>query len=860
MNTPPSAVEGRRDHAERVFEEALTVSYGDRARFVGDACGDDAALAAELRSLLEHAEAGERFFGRLAGAMLQSPIGVVSTVCGRYEVIGLIGAGGMGSVYRAHDTRLDRDVALKFLPPHLSVAPGAEDQLLLEARAAAGLEHINICTVYEVGETDEGWPFIAMALYNGESLKERLSRGPLPLTEAIDIACHIARGLGAAHARGIVHRDVKPGNVMLTTDGTAKLLDFGLATMPNSCVATGMTPGTVPYMSPEQTRGESLGRESDLWSLGVVLYEMLSGVRPFQGQSSREIVDAIRHSTFAPLSSIASSASTSLDRIVERLLQKEPSRRCNSTDALLADLAHERPSAASRTTRRLALGGHRRWIATLIVVLIAGMSAPTAWRRIRHASYRTEVSAATVSTSTRRTLALLPFDNADLNPDAKYLTEGLTEELTRALSGLPSVRVVSRASASRVTSVGRNVQEIGRALNVNAVLTGKLQNSNGRLRVTARLVDVADGSELWSKTYEHRSAELLMLPRELAVQIANALAVELSPVERGRIGRPGTRSDVALASFLKGRYFANQRNAAAYRLAIGYFTEAIAADSQYGAPWAGLAAVYSQQGMSGQLSPQEAQRLTQAAALRAIRLDDASAEVHAILGVYLHCYAWSSKDAESEFRRAIELDPGYALAHFYYSTMLRSVHRFDEAIAQLTTAIELDPLVPAFSETLGFTLLAAGRMDEALPRVRTALELDSTYWRAHAVLGNYFELTHRYEDAIREYERANQLAGPTAHRTTADLARLAALTGRKDEAARLLAILQSRATRTAIYEPAVATAYHALGDDASAYDWLEHAYRQRQPELRFLIGDLRFRPMSGDPRFIGLLGRLRLPR
>ena len=246
MNTPPSAVEGRRDHAERVFEEALTVSYGDRARFVGDACGDDAALAAELRSLLEHAEAGERFFGRLAGAMLQSPVGVASTVCGRYEVIGLIGAGGMGRVYRAHDTRLDRDVALKFLPPHLSAAPGAEDQLLLEARAAAGLEHINICTVYEVGETDEGWPFIAMALYNGESLKERLSRGPLPLSEAIDIACHIARGLGAAHARGIVHRDVKPGNVMLTADGTAKLLDFGLATMPNSCVATGMTPGTVP--------------------------------------------------------------------------------------------------------------------------------------------------------------------------------------------------------------------------------------------------------------------------------------------------------------------------------------------------------------------------------------------------------------------------------------------------------------------------------------------------------------------------------------------------------------------------------------------------------------------------------------
>jgi TolB-like protein/tetratricopeptide (TPR) repeat protein len=459
-----------------------------------------------------------------------------------------------------------------------------------------------------------------------------------------------------------------------------------------------------------------------------------------------------------------------------------------------------------------------------------------------------------------RTLALLPFDNADRNPDADYLTQGLTQELTRSLSRLSSVRVVRRTSASTVTGTGRSLQEIGRLLNVNAVLAGELQNSNGRRRVSARLVDVADGAVLWSKTYEPGPADLIALPRELAVQIATALAIELSPVERGRIGRPGTRSHEALASYMKGRYFANQRNAAAYRLAIGYFAQAIAADSQYGAPWAGLAAVYSQQGMSGQLSPQEAQRLAKTAALRAVALDDASAEAHAILGVYLHDYAWSSQDAERELRRAIELDPGYALAHFYYSTMLRSVHRFDEAIAQLTIAIELDPLVPAFNETLGFTLIAAGRMDEALPRLRTALELDSTYWRAHAVLGYYFELTHRYEDAVREYERANQLAGPTAHRTTADLARLAALTGRKDEAVRLVAMLQSRTARTAIYEPAVASAYHALGDDASAYNWLEHSYRQRQPELRFLIGDRRFQSMLGDPRFIALLGRLRLPR
>ena len=748
---------------------------------------------------------------------------------------------------------------MKFLPPHLNIAPEADRRLLMEARAAAGFEHINICTVYEIGDAEDGRPFIAMALYDGETLKERLARGPVSPTEAIDIACQVARGLGAAHARGIVHRDVKPGNIMLTTGGTVKLLDFGLATMPDARVTTGMTPGTVPYMSPEQTRGESVGRESDLWGLGVVLYEMLSGIRPFQGENNQEIIQAIRHSSVEPLPSVVSAASPSLDRLIERLLQKDPSQRYQSTDALLADLAHELPSTFSPATPPRAPGAQRRWTATLLVALGA-LGASTAWWRIHHAPYQSAVSAGTVSTSVPRTLALLPLDNADRNPDADYLTEGLTQELTRALSQLPSVRVVSRASASRFKGGGRNIQEIGRALNVNAVLAGRLQNSNGRLRVSMRLIDVADGGELWSKTYEHQLTDGMALPRELAVQVANALAIELSPVERGRIGRPGTRSHEAHASYLKGRYFANQRTAAAYGLAIGYFARAIAADSQYGAPWAGLAAVYAQQGFSGQLSSQTAQRLAREAALRAIALDDGSAEAHAILGVYLHDYAWSSEDAEREFRRAIELDPGYALAHFYYSTMLRSVHRFDEAIAQLTTAIELDPLVPAFNETLAFTLLAAGRTDEALLRVRIALELDSTYWRAHAVLGTYFEGTHRYEDAMREYERANQLAGPTAHRTTADLARVLAQTGKKAEAARLLAMLQSRAARTAIYEPAVATAYHALGDDASAYDWLEHAYRQRQPELRFLIGDSRFHAMSGDPRFIGLLGRLRLPR
>ena len=857
--TVPSASDPHRERAERLFHEALLLPPQDRSRFIAESCTGDTTLAAEVLSLLDHAQAGERFFGRLAEVVIP-PVMSSPVRAGRFEIMGAIGAGGMGMVYKAHDTRLDRDVALKFLPVQLSAAPDAEGRLLREARAAAGLEHVNICTVYEIGETGEGWPFIAMALYEGETLKERLARGPLLIDDTVNIALQVARGLGAAHAHGIVHRDIKPGNIILTADGTVKLLDFGLATMPDSHLPPGSTPGTVPYMSPEQTRGETVGPESDLWSLGVVIYEMLTGVRPFQGESNKEVVHAICQTTPEPLRRGSDSVSSSLKRIVQRLLEKEPERRYRSADELLTDLAQELPhltTSAGRAPLRRDSARWRVWAALGLITVAIGAAA--AWSRARQQTTRSTTADGTVVASPR-TLALLPFINEGGSTEDEYLSDGLTQELTRALATVRSVRVLSRTSATRLKDDRRDLRQIGRELKVSAVLAGSVQRSLGQLHIRARLVDVADGTELWSKTYDRGSTEVGSLPREIAIRIANALEAKLSPAQRDRLGRSRTRSEEALALYLKGRYFANQRTAAGYRLATRYFEQAIAADSAYGAPWAGLAAVYSQQGMSGQLSPQQAQERTRAAALRAIALDDSLAEAHVVLGIYLHAYGWDSDGAEREFRHAIELDPTYAAARFSYGLFLRSIRRLDESIAQETTAIELDPLVPAFNEALAFTLLAAGRVDEAFARVRNALELDSTYWRAHAVLGLGYEVTGRSADAIHEYKHANQLAGPAAHRTTGDLARVLAVTGREREARRLVELLQSRASRTGIYEPGVATAFFALRDQAAAYDWLEHAYQERQPELRYLVGDLRFLRMSADPRFVDLLHRLRLPR
>lgn len=853
-STPRSATGDQGDRVERLFEQALELPRSDRERFIATECGDDTALAADLLSLLGHAMAGERFFGRLAHVMTP-PVLPPTIVADRYELRGVIGTGGMGTVYRAHDTRLDRDVALKFLPSPFIGAFDPGKRLLLEARAAAGLEHVNVCTVYEIGETDEGWPFIAMALYEGETLKERLARGPLSATVAVDVAVQVARGLGAAHARGVVHRDVKPGNIMLTTGGGVKLLDFGLATRPDAQLPDGVTPGTIPYMSPEQTRGEPLGPQSDLWSLGVVLYEMVAGVRPFSGNGNVETVDAIRGADPAPLRDRAPTASPSLERIVARLLEKQPERRYRDANDLLADFAAEHPGpAAFAPARRATALRFALWIGPL--VLVAGLGV--AWWGARHRPPRASTAAGTVAESTPRTLAILPFANVDRNPNTDYLSEGLTQELTKALSAVRSVRVVSRTSASRVDGNQQDVRQIGRVLRVNTLLIGRLQNSNSGLRIKARLLDATSGDELWTKTYDGKSADIATLPREIALRIANALEAKLSPSERERLESTRTKSQEALSLYLKGRYFANQRTAAAYRLAIDYFERAVRADSQYGAPWAGLARIYAAQGMSGQLTPEESRARARAAALRAVALDDSLAEAHAALAVYLQAYDWRPTATEREFRRAIELDPNYATARYNYANFLCSIGRYEEAIAQDMTANELDPLVPAFSESIAFPLLRLGRTSEALARLRTALELDSTYWRAHAMLANVFEVEKRYEDAMKEYERANQLAGPSAHRTTGDLARVLAITGHRDEARRLLSVLQAKASQTGVYDPALATALHALGGDAAAYAWLERAYDQRHPEIAFIGCDTRYRPMSNDPRFRNLLRRVGL--
>jgi len=395
-------------------------------------------------------------------------------------------------------------------------------------------------------------------------------------------------------------------------------------------------------------------------------------------------------------------------------------------------------------------------------------------------------------------------------------------------------------------------------LSASRILEGSVQRVGEQIRVRAQLINAADGLPVWFETYDRRFSDVFAIQTDLATRIASALQSELTNEDRSRLARHATTSPEAFSLYLKGRYFWHRRTRASYRRAIEHFKAAIEIDPRYAAPHAGLAAIYSQQGMNGDLSPAESQRLTRVSTLRALELDEGLAEAHSVLGVYFHTYEWKLDAAEREHLRAVALEPGNPTVRNYYGNFLRSLGRVDEAIEQQSIAVQLDPLAPAFSETLAFTLMRAGRVNEAYDRVQDALELDSTYWRAHAVLGSIYESMARPDDAVRAYERANVLAA--APRTLADIARVFARTGRETEARALIATLQAAATRDRKYEPAVATTLLALGDRDAAYAWLEEGYRMRHPHLSGMAGDPRFLPFQNDPRFIDLLRRAGVTR
>ena len=750
---------------------------------------------------------------------------MIGETLAHYRITSRLGGGGMGVVYRAEDIRLERSAAVKVLPAALMADAGAVERLRREARAASALNHPNICTVYDVGEAG-GRHFIAMELVEGQTLAERIGGRPMTAAELLPLAIEIADALDAAHGRGIVHRDLKPTNVLVTSRGSAKVLDFGLAKRLHGVDAAtaldltspGTALGTVAYMSPEQARGEAVDERSDLFSFGIVLYEMATGRAPFTGATSAVIFDAILNRDAPPVRSIAAAAPAPLEQLIGRLLARDPARRPASARLVLDELRELRRAIESTGSRRSA-----------------SAEGPS--------------------------IAVLPF--ADLSPqkDQQYFCEGMADEIITALSTLTSIRVASRSSSIKAQAAGLDVAEIGRRLNVGTVLEGSIRRAGDRIRITAQLTNVADGYQLWADRYDRAVDDVFAVQDEIARAIVGHLRARLvDTAAREPLVQRRTASREAYDLFLRGRSVMFQRIGRSFETAIAYFDQATAIDPDYAAPYAGRAQVYALLGFYGLATASELIARIRREASRALALDDTLSEAYSASAFVSCAYEWNWDRAEMEFQKALAHSPADIQPVVWRALFLLSwVHgRHDEAVALSRRAIAFDPLSGFAHWMAAYCFAMAGRMDEAFDAVRESIAREPNSFGAYRTLTAVSCLRRDAESALASAPRALELSGghPWA---IGDLGWAYAIAGRVAEARTQLAIVNADNVRNG-RNWAYASIIHAeLGDIDLAFESLERAFERREPLLMAIARWPGFAPLWGDPRLDDLKRRIGLP-
>jgi serine/threonine-protein kinase len=794
---------------------------------------------------------------------------MIGEVVTHYRILGKIGEGGMGVVYRAEDTRLGRQVAVKFLSSELSAAPLALERFTREARAASALNHPNICALYDIGDRD-GQPFLVMELLDGTTLRTRVETRPLPFDEMLALATQIADALDAAHSLGIVHRDIKSANIFLTERGQAKVLDFGLAKLvavrglqlDESDTTLGVAPGaqrtgfgetlgTVSYMSPEQARGEEVDARSDLFSLGAVLYEMATGRMPFTGRTSALVFEAIFNQTPAPPSSVNRALPPEFDRIIAKALEKDREFRYQTAAELRADLRRlkrESDSAGGSSHPSLPatapVPSRRRLprVAAVAGGLVLLAAAATAWFTLLNGTGTTLDS-----------VAVLPFTLTGGAADTEYLTDGITETLINGLAQLPGLRVSARSVVFRYKGQDPDPRTVGRDLGVAAVVTGRVSARGDQLVIQADLVSAADGSQLWGNQYNRPAADLLAVQEEIAGEILSKLRPRLTGEERQRATRRYTDDAVAYQYYLQGRYHWNKGTIEGYQRAIEYFERAISQDPDYALAYAGLADSNLSLGSYWVEAIIEAK----GAAERALAIDPDLAEAHVAVGHIKLWLDWDWPGAAQAFQKGLELNPASALAHSQYAMYLSAVGRLDDAIASVTRARELDPLSPVINSDLGWYLLYAGRRDEAIAQFDTTLEFDANLVSAREGRGIAYSLAGRHDEAIVELERALALS----ENSPVVLGHLGAAFARKGDRARAdttVSDLDDLARRRYVPASAVAAVWTALGDRARALALLEQGYAEHDFALAHLAVAPWFEALRLEPRFQELVRRLGL--
>ncbi len=801
---------------------------------LADACDGDPELQRDVLSLIAAYEDSGTFLD-------QSPIQTANTITpgvrlGPYEVIERVGAGGMGEVYRARDTRLNRSVALKILPPAAARHVDARARLEREARTISSLNHPNICALFDVGREGDV-DYLVMEFLEGETLTSRLRRGPLAPGELIRTGIEIADALDRAHRQGVIHCDLKPSNVVLTESG-AKLLDFGIARLHNESESA--LHGTLAYTAPELLRGEPPDARSDIFSFGATLYEMATGLRAFAGDTP----DAVRQAIEAGAPLAVSQSNSRVDRRVAEII----------ATALAPAREHRYQRVAE--IRRALEAAARRPVAT--VWLAAAAAAALVVASVGMLVWRESASAAPVV----RSVAVLPFKPLVAGgTDDEYIGVAIADALITEFGTIQALAVRPLSASSRYGTPGVDAVAAGRALNAELLVDGAIQRSGDRLRVSVHLIRVADGVSIWSDRFETRWTDVFAVQDSIAEQVTRALAVTLSGEDRRRVQRRRPASVEAYEAYLKGRYFWNMRTAEGLTRALGYFQEALGLDPAYAQAHAGLADTYAVLGSTAiaALPPREAGPKAIAAAARALELDPSLAEAHVSYAFAVYSYQWDWARGEEHFRRAIALDDDYATAHYWYSLYLDQLGRLEEAAAEAQRAVDLEPLSQVGTYAVGLTHYCARRFDRAREYARRVLEVDPAYPLGLRLLGSSLVAEGRYLEAIEPYERLAR-AAPDNSLYGGWLAHVYGRAGRTEQARAILLRLSKLPNARQLAAANIAIGYIGMGDHSTALSWLEAAYGEHSQALTYLKIDPVYDSLRADRRFVDLLQRVGLNR
>jgi eukaryotic-like serine/threonine-protein kinase len=884
-----------------IFAAALDREPAERAAFLDDACDGDEVLRREVESLLANdipESLVEGYAVQEATRFLKKKAGELTSVrIGRYQIIRSLGVGGMGRVYLGLDEQLNRQVAVKLLSNY----DGAEEERMRrfrqEALAASALNHPNILTIYEIGEY-EGANFITAEFVDGMTLRARMAAGALPLNLALDIAIQTASALSAAHNSGIVHRDIKPENVMVRADGLVKVLDFGIAkftqaegneekdlveTMPGTII------GTVAYMSPEQARGVSVDTRTDIWSLGVILYEMVAQRLPFWGNTPADVIAAVLERQPLPLSAHNPLASESLAQIVFNALQKERENRYQTAAELLTDLkqlkqkleqagdpgrSESEQKAADARTGIVATGQPNTGSELLASTTGDGptttSSAEYVVDRIKHHKYA--VLAVLVGLLVMagflayrpfvqrpqiESIAVMPFVNEGGTSEVEYLSDGMTESLINGLSRLPNLSVKARSSVFRYKGKDVDPQRIASELSVQAILNGRVVQRGDNLTLYLSLVDARDGNQLWGEQYDRKVADLVSLQREIARDVSQKLRSRLSGAEQQKVTKDYTANTEAYQLYLKGRFNVFKLTPLEVKTGISYFQQAIQLDPNYALAYVGLADAYRSFALGGEMVPTEFLAKSKAAAQRALEIDDSLAEAHTALGMTMLWYDWNWSAVENQFKRALELNPNSAETHQFYAHLLSNTGRHVEALAEIKRARELDPYSPFLNTLEGQFLLYAGKPDEALARLRETFELAPGFWFPHVFASSAYIEKGMFVEAIIEARRATELSSAQTLSVALEGYALAKL-GKYEEARIVLDRLLKLSKERFVPPYHIAFLYNGLGQRNEAFAWLERGFEQRDPKMTFLKVEPKWNNLRDDPRFVDLMRRVGL--